>query len=241
MINYNRFILFLILISPFIVVGQSTIKFDDLKPIYQKMDQFYNKSEFKMEIIISSYKGHHSTVAKDNSKGYVFKKGGVIESYQVGVYSIQDKEKKIIIDSSEMVIGITYPDTVFNVGYNAKHFEAIQNFITNITSKSIGKSNLITIYYKEGTPYDKVTLKVNSATNFIEEFILYQSDNIEYENQEGEMKHEKAKIKFSFRDLSKQQNKFHFKIAEIISYTGKKYSTTAAFKRFELIDFRYAH
>src|SRR5690606_5148765 len=162
-----------------------------------------------------------------------------VEQYQLGIYSLQNKQLKVMVDSSENLVGITFPDSSFHQFsvIDTSYINKYKKSITKITKEEF-KSGviLLNIFYKTGLPFEKVILRINQ--DFIEEITLFYANEVEYEDDNSKLLKEKPKLRISFRKLiPKTKNKFN--LADIIYKVDKKYVLTDRFKNFELIDFRH--
>lgn len=213
----------------------------ELEQVYQKINNFYLQKNYKLATAIYTYKGHQAITPSDASTGFFMKSINRIESYIAGVHTYQNEAVKVMIDSSENIIGISYPDTgAAIVGVNiSQKSEQLKKIIEKITIKQVGVTKQeITIIYKKELPYEKAKMIVNDK-GFLEEIVLYQASDIAFEDPLGNTLYDKAKIKMEFKDISATDKKFSLKISDLIIKQEKTYKTTPAFSSFELIDFRY--
>lgn len=229
----------LLLSASFCNAQEKSISVDEMTEIMQKVNTIYKQNSYHIAIEISSYKGHYSLTPEDHSKGFINKNNEWVEQYQLGIYSLQNKQLKVMVDSSENLVGITFPDSSFHQFsvIDTSYINKYKKSITKITKEEF-KSGviLLNIFYKTGLPFEKVILRINQ--DFIEEITLFYANEVEYEDDNSQLLKEKPKLRISFRKLiPKTKNKFN--LADIIYKVDKKYVLTDRFKNFELIDFRY--
>lgn len=231
-------ILSLLMVS-FCNAQEKPISIDEMTELMQNVNSIYNQKEYHVAIEISSYKGHYSVIPEDHSKGFIHKKNETVEQYQLGIYSLQNKQIKVMIDSTENMVGITYPDSTFSqtfaidTGYVNKYKNAITNISKIETNNGVV---LLNISYKKGLPFEKIYIRIHQ--DFIEEITLFYANEIEYEDDNSQLLKDKPKLKINFRKMISNQ-KTKFNLTDIVYKVDKKYVLTDKFKNFELIDFRY--
>ena len=201
-------ILSLLMVS-FCNAQEKPISIDEMTELMQNVNSIYNQKECHVAIEISSYKGHYSVIPEDHSKGFIHKKNETVEQYQLGIYSLQNKQIKIMIDSTENMVGITYPDSTFSQTFaiDTGYVNKYKNAITNISK-----------------------IETNNGVVLLNE--------IEYEDDNSQLLKDKPKLKINFRKMISNQ-KTKFNLTDIVYKVDKKYVLTDKFKNFELIDFRY--
>lgn len=232
-------IAFSLLMVSFCNAQEKSISVDEMTELMQNVNNIYNQKEYHVAIEISSYKGHYSIIPEDNSKGFIHKKNETVEQYQLGIYSLQNKQIKVMIDSTENIVGITYPDSTFSQTFaiDTGYVNKYKNAITNV-SKTENDNGvvLLNIFYKKGLPFEKIYIRIHQ--DFIEEITLFYANEIEYENDNSQLLKDKPKLKINFRKMISNQ-KTKFNLTDIVYKVDKKYVLTDKFKNFELIDFRY--
>jgi hypothetical protein len=219
------------------LTAQREITFDQIKPIFDRIERYY-KGDYAIWSEITSYKGHTSTQPEDRSTGYIYKKGSVIEAIKLGIYSIQDSRIKIIVDSSEAMVGLTYPDTAHLVSFDQYKAQQAAQIIERITLAESDRFIQLEFHYKKGGEYENISLRIVSS-GMIEEMTLFFANEIAYKGTNGTLKKDKAKVQMKFKEIPLREAKFAHKISDIIIPQGQSYALTNAYKSFELIEFRY--
>ncbi len=231
-------ILILLLSVSFCKAQQKNISLKEMTAIMQKTNSIYTQKEYCIALEVYTYKGHYAAIPEDQSKGFILKKDNITEQYINHVYSIQNNTLKLMIDSAENIVGISYPDNEsFSFTPDNDFIDKYNRYVTNITltNHENGKQ-IIDIKYKEGLPYEKISIKLNNS--FAEEVIFYYADKIEYEGKDGRLLEEKPKLRVGLKKLSSKK-KLKFNINEIAYKNGNNYQLSEKFKNFQLIDFRY--
>lgn len=227
--------LHILVLFAFSGIGQQEMSFEKMEEYYDLIHDYYSQKKYALDVSYSSYKGHESTVPEDDMSGYVIKEGDVIESYQLGIYSIQDDEIKLLIDSSEQYVGLTYPDTTNTQGFNKEAFEQSKLRMEKMLLNYEGRDAVVQFIYKAGYEYQNVTMKI-SPNGLVKEMTLYFSSDLEYETASGDKAKDKAKVVVKSTPSSK---KIKNEIESVIVKKSGEYALTSPFKSYELMDFRY--
>jgi len=230
-------------ILTFILLGlssyaQKDISFEDMSVFHSKMERFYGKESYSLKVIYRSFKGHSSSHPEDEMTGFISKKGNIFESYQLGVYSIQNENIKVIVDSAEMTINLTYPDSNITSFYSKEQFEESKYNLSSIEHYKRSQSDIIIMTYKYGYSYSKIELSI-AKKGFINEMILYLTNTVKYKDENNNIKEEKAKISINYLDISSQSNGLKLNMEDIVIKTKGGYELTSKYKGYELIDYRY--
>jgi len=231
-------VLHILLLFSFLKInGQERITVEEAQNIFNEVAENQSKKYMYYKVNMSSYKGYNSTIKEDESSGYFLKKGDDIVSYQMGVYSVQNKEIKVVVDSNELVIGVTFPDTSSDISYSNHNLIDKANYIKEITSvKKLGK-HYLTINFIDGFTYNKITTAI-SSNNIVEYVEMYFSTEISYKDDEGKEQKEKAKIRIDYLPM-KGKKSIPLEIENILTSRDGSYYLKPSFSNFELIDFRY--
>lgn len=218
-------------------IAQESISVEKAQDFFNEVAQNYTKNYFYYKIRMTSYKGYTSTTKEDESEGYFIKKGNTVISYQLGIYSVQDKSIKVMIDSSENMVGITYPDTALDLNYSMKGLLDKRQYIQSIDFMDKREKKYITINFKKGFSYSKI-VTVLSKNNLLESVEMFIARDVHYKDVEGNEQNDKARIKIVYYPM-KGKKEIPLNIENILTKQNSEYITTSAFSKFELIDFRY--
>lgn len=218
-------------------LGQEDV-YKQLTDIYKKSEAYYDSDSYALSINYQSFKGHESANPSDEMTGFIKKKGDQIEVYQMGVYSIQNKQYKIIVDSTEKLIGITFPDTAVNTGFDKEKFELSKQKLEYVSHESDGRYETFTLNFKPGFQYDKINIRF-FPNGMIKSLTLFLAQKIEYEDSPGNIRSDKARIVISYSNLSGAEKNVKHQMSDFVEATSQTFSLGKAYKDFELIDFRY--
>ncbi len=227
-----------LLLSVSFCKAQQSISLKEMTSILQKANYIYTQKEYAVAIDVYTYKGHFAITPEDQSSGFIRKKNNIIEQSINQTYSLQNKKMKLMIDSTENIVGITFPDTnSISFTPNEDFFNSYNRYVLNITlSENKNGIQFLTILYKEGLPYSKISLRINH--DFAEEVTFYYAQKVEYETSDGKILEEKPKLRVELKKLSSVGN-LHFNMDDIAYQSSNGYRLGENFKNFKLIDFRY--
>jgi hypothetical protein len=227
-----------LLLSVSFCKAQQNISLKEMTAIMQKANSIYSQKEFAVAIEVYTYKGHYAVAPEDQSDGVIRKKNNLIEQSLNHTYSLQNKTMKIIVDSAENIVGITFPDTTsFSFTPNDDFFKKYNKYVSNISiSDNQNGVQLLNIHYREGMPYEKISIKLNQ--DFAEEITFFYTKKVEYETADGKISEEKPKLRVVLRKLPSVGN-LNYNMNEIAYQSNDGYRLGGKFKNFKLIDFRY--
>jgi hypothetical protein len=216
--------------------AQEEISYEQMGKYYDLMEQFYGQKSYSLDVKYSSYKGHDSQVPEDVMNGYVVKENELQESYQLGIFSIQNEEIKVFLDSTEKYVGITFPDKgVAQGGFDEKTFEESKSRMDKVLLTYEGRDAIIQFQFKPGYEYSSIEMRI-APDGLIKETILYFSADVEYEKASGEKSKEKVKVVIK---SSPSKRKIKNKVETVLKQDGGSYQLTAPYSTYELMDFRY--
>lgn len=228
---------YLIVLSCFsMTFSQDELTVEEIKANYKKVADYYDR-DYSLSVTYRSYIGHQSTVVEDKQTGFVVQHKDIIISGLLGAYSVQNDQIKVSIDSSEQMIGILYPDTLHkSVIFDQEQYELSKQRIKKAYTEKKRNETLMSFDFKPGFAYEKVSVLI-LPNGMIKEMTLYYASYTEYEDSNGMLQKEKAKVIISFSE-KKQPGKL-LTPSDIVNETKNGWSLTEPFKGFELIDFRY--
>ena len=195
----------------------------------QKANSMYSQKEYAVAMEVYTYKGHYAVLPEDQSSGVIRKKNGVTEQSLNQIYSIQNEVMKVMVDSSENIVGITFPDSAsFSFTTDDAFFNKYNRYVSNIslTDNKNGMQSL-TINYREGLPYEKISIKLTNS--FAEEITFFYADKLS---------EEKPKLRVVLKKIAAGV-KLNYSVGDIVYKSNDGYKLTEKFKNFKLIDFRY--
>jgi hypothetical protein len=234
--------LFITVFSVSAFAQNETVAIEEIEAIYEDIKSFYEKDNYSLSMSFESFKGHNGIVPQDAFVGFVRKQGSITETYSFSGYSIQNEELKVLIDSSERIIGITYPDTNAYGQFSEELFETKMIAVSSSELDYIGRIRVLTLNYKKGYTYEqmKLTIQPNGMLSKIE--MLYANE-ISVNSPEGEEEKAKAKVVISYAIMAKKESKELNNITEFIQKVGNQYKMALPYQKehFELIDFRYTN
>lgn len=216
--------------------AQETISYDQAQDIFSETAKNYQKDYLYYTVKLASFKGHQNPVKEDESIGYFVKDGNTIYSYQLGIYTVQNKKFKVIVDSTERYVGITYSDTAQTSPYSSASPSYSKKYVKSIELLEKRQKKYITIYFIDGYSYSKI-VTVLTKSNILESMELFLANDIVYEEKGKEQK-DKAKIRITFFPM-KGKKKGILEIEDILRIKNNEILLTPKFSKFELIDFRY--
>ena len=227
-----------VLLSASFCKAQQSISLKEMTAIMQKANSIYHQKEYAIAMEVYTYKGHFAVKPEDESRGVIRKKNGTIEQSLNNIYSLQNESMKIMVDSSENIVGITYPDTAsFSFTPSDDFFNKYKGYVSNITiSDNQNGIQLLYIHYREGMPYEKISIKLNH--DFAQEITFFYAKKVEYETVDGKMAEEKPKLRVVLKKLTSVGN-LYYNINEIAYQSNDGYRLGEKFRNFQLIDFRY--
>lgn len=227
-----------VLLSASFCKAQQNISLKEMTAIMQKANSIYSQKEYAVAIEVYTYKGHYAVAPEDQSGGVIRKKNNLIEQSLNHTYSLQDKAMKVIVDSTENIVGITFPDTTgFSFTPNDDFFNKYNGYVSNISiSDNQNGIQLLNLHYREGMPYEKISIKLNN--DFAEEITFFYAKKVEYETADGKMAEEKPKLRVVLKKLPSVGN-LNFNMNEIAYQNNGGYRLGEKFRSFKLIDFRY--
>ncbi|MBV6485487.1 MAG: hypothetical protein KFKLKKLM_02057 [Flavobacteriales bacterium] len=218
--------------------AQQVISLKEMTTIMQKTNSIYSQKEYAVALEVYTYKGHYAIIPEDQSSGFIRKKNSITEQSLNQVYTLQNELMKLMVDSTENIVGITYPDTAslfFTPDDN--FFNKYNRFVLKVTHTEIKNGvQLLNIFYREGLPYEKITIKLNNS--FAEEITFYYAEKVEYETTDGTLAAEKPKMRVVLK-IMPSIGKLNYNMSDIAYKGNGGYRLTEKFKNFKLIDFRY--
>lgn len=228
----------LLLLSSSFCKAQQTISLKEMTAMMQKANSIYSQKEYHVALEVYTYKGHYAVTPEDQSIGFIHKKNGVTEQSLNHIYSLQNEVMKVMVDSSENIVGISYPDTAsFAFTPDSNFINKYNRYVVNVTlTDNKTGIQLLNINYREGLPYQKISIKLNNA--FAEEITFFYAKKVEYETNDGKLLEEKPKLRVILKKLP-SGGKLSYSMSDIAYKSGNGYRLTEKFKNFQLIDFRY--
>lgn len=211
------------------------ISFSEMEELFNDIKQFYQNDKYWISMYYASFKGHDGKFPEDEFKGFVKKKGDIIESYSPSGFTVQNNDVKILVDSSEMFIGLTYVDTIESMQFNIEVFEMGTYNIQESQLRWSGRTRILDLKFRPGYTYEKIEMSI-LPSGMISKMVMLFSSEIQ-ETESGE----KAKPKIVVDYMLMNDPVVIHALNEFISVSGKNYSLSPSFKKqnFELIDFRY--
>jgi hypothetical protein len=155
------------------------------------------------------------------------------------VYSIQNKDIKVVVDSTEQLVALTFPVEPLQSSFSNESYQASQVFMDKLTSEKDGKNTALTIDYIKGFDYNKLFLNVNpfGMVNIMQ---LFFANPINYQDANYNQQAANAWVEISYQQQTiEQTNYFDHSISSIVKKKGNAYVLTELFKDFELTDLRY--
>lgn len=218
--------------------AQQAISLREMTTIMQKTNSIYSQKEYAVAIEVFTYKGHYAIIPEDQSSGFIRKKNSITEQSLNQVYSLQNEVLKLMVDSSENIVGITYPDTAslfFTPDDN--FFNKYNRYVLKVTHNETKNGvQFLNIYYRGGLPFEKITIKLNNS--FAEEITFFYAEKVEYESNDGTLSAEKPKMRVVLK-IMPSVGKLNYNMGDIAYKGNNGYRLTEKFKSFKLIDFRY--
>ena len=227
------------MLACFFGVSQQQIDFTQAEALYKKVDQFYAQQKYNIQVQMRSYKGSGNTNLKDEFTGYVRKNNHHYETYQLGQYSIQNKELKVVVDSAEQLVAITFPDKSIGNQFSRESFLSSQLHIEKVLFTKQGKQEVYTTHYKSGYYFSKVQMHV-LPTGQIKQVKMFLAKEIAYEDKDKQMQKAEAWVDIKFKLLPiSTTNFFDLSMEAIVKKNKDGFVLTDQFKNFQLTDLRY--
>lgn len=223
----------LLIFQPFL--SQVELNDSEIKQKFNLISKFYQK-DYQLELRYKSYIGHSSTIIEDEQKGIQVKKGDNYVSSLLGRYIVENKSIKVIIDSADNNVSLYYPDSINKILlFDEQKYNISKKRLDKTTLEQRRSFELISFYFKPGYEFDKVTILL-STSGMVKEVGLFFSEYTPYEDENGQMQKDKAKVIISFNEFKSSLP--IYKPEQVISLKNKIH-LLENFKKFELIDYRY--
>ncbi|MBL4705798.1 MAG: hypothetical protein JKY54_14830, partial [Flavobacteriales bacterium] len=188
---------FALLLTPMFAVSQTAwqeVNRDEVVKVYSDIGKFYfEKEAYHIKFKYSSYKGHHSSVAHEQSNGELKRKGKLICVESLGVKTIQDEKIKVIVDKRAKMIGVYHPETVYYRAVNPEMDQKTLTYAEKFYKRESGNKTEYKILFKPSSGMEKVLITVGQKY-FLKEITTYYSAELEWEDENGNKKKSKAKL-----------------------------------------------
>lgn len=221
------------------VSAQVDVEFKKAQELYALVDAFYAQPQYHLTMQMKSFKGDGRDNQQDFSRGYIKKNKDLYEVYQMGIYSIQNEDIKLVVDSTERLVALTFPVEPLQSSFSNESYQASQLFMDRLSSEKNGKNTELTINYTEGFDYNKLFLSIGPR-GMVNIMQLFFANPINYQDTNYNQQTANAWVEISYQQQAiEQPNYFKHSISSIVKMKGNEYVLSPLFKGFELSDLRY--
>ena len=204
----------------------------------QAVSRFFGDEEaYRVEVRMSSYKGHLAVTPHDVAEGYIKKVGKNTCVSSLGMVTVQDGILKVMVDTANRIIGIYEANKAFYKGMidlENLRFEGGGNCF----SRSSKKATSYRMEMPGSSPLERIEFTVDHK-NFLSDWTLFYAREVEEENASGTVSRAKPKLGIEYR-LSTTAPLLHAeeRVDHYISIKGDKVIAKGSYRSFELVDFR---
>ncbi|HYG49381.1 MAG TPA: hypothetical protein VD905_00685 [Flavobacteriales bacterium] len=221
--------------------GWNMVKREDIETATKQINAFYKeKSTFSVIVTHQTFKGHHATVAHDESKGFLKRKGNLYHSFMLGVHSFQDEAAAFTVDTVSKTIIVADKKSVdASKDVKLESLVARENAVAYKRSEASGHV-AYRVDYSKNHPVEATEMHVN-ADNSIKEIVLYMHNELPLSAEENAPRAKaKAKIVYSHYNLSPTFGANEFSHKTFFTFKDKKTIKTEKYSSYKLIDNRIA-
>lgn len=212
---------------------------DELVKVYSEIGDFYFENDsYHVKFKYMSFKGHNSMTPHDQSIGYLKRQGKLVCNETLGVKTIQDEKVKVIIDMSNKMIGVYHPEKMYYSEVTPEMNKRSLTLGDKFFKKEVTGGVRYKVIFKESSKIEMAEFAITDE-KFLKEMTTYFASELEWEDEKGEVKKSKAKLRIEYDLVSKGQLKENIeKTSHYVQVRGDKAVLLNKYKGFELNDFR---
>ncbi len=212
---------------------------EEITEAYKAINEFYfTGQEYHVEFKYFSYKGHNSKTVHDQSSGYLMRKGKLVCTESMGRKTIQDEKIKVMVDKNAKRIGVYHPEETYYSQISSQFSENSLVFAEKFFKKTVGTNTHYKIQFASPSKVEQVEL-VMDKDNFLVAITSYFSQKMEWEDENGAKKTDKAKLKIEYNLVAQGHlNESIDKTSTYVQIKGDKVTLASKYESYQLNDFR---
>ncbi|MFI5136683.1 MAG: hypothetical protein ACHQIM_02570 [Sphingobacteriales bacterium] len=212
----------------------------DFNKVFKRQESLYKeKASYSLLIRHSSYENHTTTSPYEKVEGYFKKEGTSYHSFLLGMETIQNKEMKIVIDSSSKKILIAPADAAFQP-LSGDEFQKDMKGCGSIKCKEQDKGKIYRLDYKEGEGSLEAIEYLVSKDGLISKMVMFYRE-LSY-NPGFRQKEEKYKprieVELTEFKTAGAGNKDDFEPGKYVTLSGSKYKGIGKYQQYSVFDTR---
>ena len=126
---------------------ENTISKEEMGTVFESTSNWFkNTPSYSLDVTHASFENYTTDVPSDKITGYFKKEGGNYHSFLMGIHTIQNKQYKIVVDTSEKIIMVANPDQLTFISYTQEDYKV---FLKNSTATRKIKTGRYTFYKVE--------------------------------------------------------------------------------------------
>lgn len=139
----------------------SQITLNEYDAIIEKTQQYFegNNLSFSMDVSISSYKTHTTPVAYETKQGYVIQSGKNYHHYMMGVHSLQNKNYRFVVDSTEKNIMVGNPSGTISEKIMLSDYAKFHSSITKVYLLQLKEMDKVKVEFKENMKVSHIEME----------------------------------------------------------------------------------
>lgn len=215
---------------------------EEIASEFKKINEWYiNNISYSIDITHNSYEDYKSKIPHETSKGIFVKNNTCYHSFLLGIYTLQNENYKVVIDSMNLILLLSNPDRSFNNLVN------IQDYLDGLlVCKTIKKSEpslserRIRLEFSTRSPIEAFELVYFPEGN-IKEMTTYYAGKVKKEGAKQEEIRKKPRLSLSFTNynLNPKLTQDEFSEKKYLSVSkGKKPLLIGSYKKYKLSDQR---
>lgn len=202
--------------------------------------ELLKKTTYSVKVKYNTYDSQiNQNIVKDNSYGYIIKQNNNTISNLLGIYTVQNKDYRVTIDSAKKIIHVA---NVFKTEvplFSISDYEKILKFCKAV--KKYSKNNLLGYRFETTNKEGVLAQEIILENNIIKEAnVFYCNEYTWRENNTIKKQKYYPRLQVQFFDFNDKitLNDKSFEVNNIIQTNNKKISLTSSYKSFKLIDGR---
>lgn len=214
----------------------------DMAKIFQQMNNwFLNTTAYSLTVTHSSYEDYITTVPADKSVGYFKKDKNNYHSFLLGIHTVQNKNYKIVVDSSQKIMVVANPDQLIWNNYTFNQYDTILKMCSTITMLEKGKDKLYHIGFNSQSPLSAYEFLLG-PDGLLKEIVWYSNQEIKKDSNDetSEITKPRVSIVFSnYKEAIPLSYTSEFDENNYLNKNNNKLSVSDKYKKYRLLDQRF--
>lgn len=199
-------------------------------------DKYNNTKTYEFNIKYISYKDYKTSIPYETSIGFFKKDGNNFYCKILDLYTMQNDNYKIIIDSSDKTISIASPSQVFESVFSVFDIETLFSNYAIVKTANFSGGLLFRIEPKLAYDIDSYEYLVDKS-GWIKELTIFY--NISLIDRNGDVTNIKPRLQMIFSINDKKVNKDEYNESRFFIKQGDNLVLTKEYKNFQLMDNRF--